>query len=81
MTATTLGTDARRERLRACTILLVDDEEANLDLLDALLTGEGYDFLVRTDDPRDVPALVEKHAPDLVLLDLHMPHRHGFDVF
>jgi signal transduction histidine kinase len=75
-----LGTDARRERLRACTILLVDDEEANLDLLDALLSGEGYDFLVRTDDPREVPALVEKHAPDLVLLDLHMPHRHGLDV-
>jgi signal transduction histidine kinase len=27
-----------------------------------------------------VPALVERHAPDLVLLDLHMPHRHGLDV-
>jgi signal transduction histidine kinase/DNA-binding NarL/FixJ family response regulator len=71
---------ARRARLRACTVLLVDDEEANLDLLEALLGGEGYDRLVRTADPREVPALVERHAPDLVLLDLHMPHRHGLDV-
>jgi signal transduction histidine kinase len=29
---------------------------------------------------RDVPALVARHAPDLVLLDLHMPHRHGLEV-
>jgi len=70
----------RRARLRARTILIVDDEEANLDLLEALLGGEGYASLVRTDDPRDVPALVARHAPDLVLLDLHMPHRHGLEV-
>ena len=48
---------ARRARLRACTILLVDDEEANLDLLEALLEGEGYARLVRTQDPRTVAAL------------------------
>lgn len=74
------GRAARAERLRGCTILLVDDEEANLDLLDALLSSEGYGSLVRTGDPREVVALVERHAPDLVLLDLHMPHRHGLDV-
>jgi signal transduction histidine kinase/DNA-binding NarL/FixJ family response regulator len=71
---------AWRARLRACTLLLVDDEEANLDLLEALLGGEGYGRLVRTGDPREVPALAARHAPDLVLLDLHMPHRHGLDV-
>jgi signal transduction histidine kinase len=75
----------RRARLRACTLLLVDDEPANLDLLEALLEGEGYGAagggrLVRTTDPREVPALAEAHAPDLVLLDLHMPHRHGLAV-
>jgi signal transduction histidine kinase/DNA-binding NarL/FixJ family response regulator len=71
---------ARHARLRACTILLVDDEEANLDLLEALLDGAGYGHLVRTADARDVMPLVERHAPDLVLLDLHMPHRHGLQV-
>jgi signal transduction histidine kinase len=71
---------ARRARLRDCTVLLVDDEEANLDLLEALLAGEGYTRLVRTADAREVPALDARHAPDLVLLDLHMPHRHGLAV-
>ena len=70
----------RRARLRACTVLLVDDEVANLDLLEALLEYAGYDRLLRTTDPREVPGLVSAHAPDLVLLDLHMPHRHGLEV-
>lgn len=70
----------RRARLRECVLLLVDDEPANLDLLEALLEGDGYTRLVRTTDPRQVAALSRAHAPDLVLLDLHMPHRHGLEV-
>jgi signal transduction histidine kinase len=61
-------------------VLLVDDEVANLDLLEALLGEEGYRNLLRTTDPREVTMLAERHAADLVLLDLHMPHRHGLDV-
>ena len=63
-----------------CTLLLVDDEEANLDLLEVLLNAEGYDNLVRTSDARQAMPLWERHAPDLVLLDLHMPHRDGFAI-
>lgn len=66
--------------LRAATLLLVDDEEANLDLLEALLASEGYDRLVRCGDARHAVALVEETRPDLVLLDLHMPYRSGFEV-
>lgn len=66
--------------LSDCTILLVDDEEANLDLLEAFLLGEGYHSLVRTSDARQALPLFEAHAPDLVLLDLHMPFRSGFEV-
>ncbi|HEX7239819.1 MAG TPA: response regulator, partial [Longimicrobiaceae bacterium] len=65
---------------RRCTLLLVDDEEANLDLLEAFLRGDGYASLVRTSDARRALPLLEEHAPDLVLLDLHMPHRSGFEV-
>jgi signal transduction histidine kinase/DNA-binding response OmpR family regulator len=64
----------------AFTLLLVDDEEANLDLLEAFLRPEGFERLIRTSDARAAIGLFEKHAPDLVLLDLHMPHRSGFDV-
>jgi signal transduction histidine kinase len=70
----------RQERLRSCTLLLVDDEEANLDLLEAVLGEAGYTRLVRTQDAREVMTLAARHAPDLVLLDLHMPHRHGLEV-
>lgn len=68
------------ERLFRSTILLVDDEEANLDLLEGLLESFGYTRLVRTGDAREVLALVERHEPDLILLDLHMPHRHGLEL-
>jgi signal transduction histidine kinase/CheY-like chemotaxis protein len=68
------------DAVRGCTLLLVDDEEANLDLLEVLLQGEGYESLVRTSDARQAIPLWERHAPDLVLLDLHMPHRDGFAI-
>lgn len=71
---------SRYVRMRSCTILLVDDEEANLDLLEAILTEAGFTRLVRTMDAREATTLAERHAPDLVLLDLHMPHRHGLEV-
>jgi signal transduction histidine kinase/DNA-binding NarL/FixJ family response regulator len=63
-----------------CTLLLVDDEEANLDLLEVLLQAEGYENLIRTSDARQAIPLWQRHAPDLVLLDLHMPWRDGFAV-
>ncbi|MBW3572095.1 MAG: response regulator [Gemmatimonadetes bacterium] len=65
------------DTLTSRSILLVDDEEANLDLLEGFLRSEGYHALVRTTDPRQVLALMEAHRPDLVLLDLHMPHKDG----
>ena len=63
-----------------CTLLLVDDEEANLDLLEGFLRSEGYRSLIRTPDARHAVALFRSCAPDLVLLDLHMPHRSGLEV-
>lgn len=69
-----------RAAVAGCTLLLVDDEEANLDLLEVLLAGEGYTSVVRTSDARQAVPLWERHAPDLVLLDLHMPHLDGFGV-
>ena len=66
--------------VRGCTLLLVDDEEANLDLLEVLLRDDGYDGIVRTSDARQAIPLWERHCPDLVLLDLHMPYRDGFAI-
>jgi CheY-like chemotaxis protein len=68
------------DALVACTLLLVDDEEANLDLLQGILEADGFSAVVRTADARHAIPLLESVRPDLVLLDLHMPYRSGFEV-
>jgi class 3 adenylate cyclase len=65
--------------LADCALLLIDDQEANLDLLDMLLS-ETYSTIHRTTDPRQALALYQETQPDLVLVDLHMPHLDGFAV-
>lgn len=66
-------------RTDAC-ILIVDDEEANVDLLEQMLARAGYTNLRSTTDPRQVLTLFDAHQPDLILLDLLMPHLDGFAV-
>ena len=61
-------------------ILVVDDEEANVALLECILQREGYSHVRSTRDPREVEGVVREFSPDLVLLDLSMPHLDGFAV-
>jgi len=68
------------DALRNARIMIVDDEPANVRLLERMLTRAGYPNLRGTTDARDaVPCFLE-HQPDLVLLDLLMPHMDGFEV-
>lgn len=66
--------------LRHARILIVDDEEANVELLEGLLADEGYTRVTGTTDPREALGMLRDLRPDLVLLDLHMPHIDGFAV-
>jgi putative two-component system response regulator len=66
--------------LKQLPILAVDDEEANLLLLRRVLERAGYSNLVFTADPGEVPALVLRQHPRLLLLDLHMPQMDGFEL-
>lgn len=61
-------------------ILIVDDQEANIALLEQLLTETGYTRLTSTMDPLQVCALHRKNRYDLILLDLQMPAMDGFQV-
>jgi putative nucleotidyltransferase with HDIG domain len=63
----------------AC-ILIVDDQESNVAVLVSLLTKKGYKNLKTTTDSRLVVALCDEFKPDLILLDLMMPHLDGFQV-
>ena len=60
-----------------CTVLVVDDTEANVDILvDAL--GETYDVSVAMDGRAALEA-VEEEPPDLILLDIMMPEMDGYE--
>ena len=61
-------------------ILIVDDQAANILLLERMLTGAGYACPSSTMNPSEVCALHEKNRYDLILLDLHMPGMNGFQV-
>ena len=61
-------------------ILIVDDQEANVKLLERLLGEAGYANVTSTMNPHDVCALHRKNHHDLILLDLQMPGMDGFDV-
>ncbi len=63
----------------ATRILVTDDDNAVASLLRHLLQAEGYDVTVASDGRAALDA-VAGETPDLVLLDLDMPHLSGFEV-
>jgi PAS domain S-box-containing protein len=61
-------------------ILIVDDQPANVSLLEQMLQAAGYTRVASTMDPHAVCALHRKNRYDLILLDLQMPGMDGFQV-
>jgi PAS domain S-box-containing protein len=61
-------------------ILIVDDQQANVMLLEQILRNAGYLHVTSTMDPHQVCALYAEHRYDLILLDLQMPEMDGFQV-
>jgi PAS domain S-box-containing protein len=61
-------------------ILIVDDQNANVQLLEQLLSEAGYTNVSSTMNPVEVCGLHRKHCYDLILLDLQMPKMDGFQV-
>ena len=61
------------------TILVADDQAANRELLDELLTSEGFNVLTADDGAAALENMNLVNV-DLVLLDVMMPHLNGFEV-
>ena len=70
---------AESDILNAC-VLIVDDQEANVELLGQMLREAGYARVSSTMNPREVCELHRKNRYDLILLDLQMPGMDGFQV-
>ncbi len=64
----------------SASILIVDDQQANVLLLEEILTDAGYTRITSTQDPYAVCRLHRENPFDLILLDLQMPGMDGFEV-
>jgi len=60
-------------------ILIVEDEEIMYSLLERKLRAEGYDVIVAKDGEEGLLKMHEE-KPDLILLDIIMPKKGGFEV-
>jgi CheY-like chemotaxis protein len=60
-------------------VLIVDDEESILEIIEVLLTSEGYSVIKASNGQEGVD-LARKHQPDAIILDVMMPKMSGYMV-
>ncbi|HWD99064.1 MAG TPA: HD domain-containing phosphohydrolase [Bryobacteraceae bacterium] len=68
------------EDLVGSRILVVDDQEASVRLIEFLLEAAGFRQYASITDPRRILDLYATFRPDIILLDLEMPHLDGLAV-
>lgn len=59
------------------TILVVEDNEMNLDMLSRRLTKRGHEVLIATDGAQGVD-MAQRHKPNLILMDMSLPIMDGW---
>ncbi len=68
------------KEIKNASILIVDDQPANVTLIEKMLDIDGYSNVISTTDPTQVETLYLEQNSDLVLLDLNMPVMDGYQV-
>ena len=61
-------------------ILIVEDDPINMFLYRKMLESEGYNILMSSTG-EDAIDIARKYHPDVVLLDVFLPNRSGFDIY
>jgi len=74
-----VGSDTGTNGARIGKILLVEDEPNIIEALRFLLSREGWQVTVHSNGA-DAVARVQSDAPDLVILDVMLPNRSGYDI-
>jgi len=62
------------------TIMMVDDDSITMEVVQTFLEDAGYQRFVLIDDSRQAFNSILEHRPDILLLDLIMPHVTGFEI-
>src|SRR5579864_1597924 len=70
----------QKEVIQSSRILIIDDEASNILLLEAVLEEGGYTNFSKTTNPRQALEFFTVYQPDLIMLDLVMPHLDGFSL-
>ena len=66
--------------LRDALVMMVDDDSMVIELTQAFLQDAGYRRFVSTSDSSGAVAMLLRELPDVVLVDLNMPHVSGFEI-
>lgn len=66
--------------IRQAKIMIIDDEELVIRVVKRFLAADGYSNFVTLSKPRDAFSVIQKEKPDVVLLDIMMPHVTGLDL-
>ena len=61
-------------------ILIVDDNKDNVDLIEDILSGEGYTKILKASSGSEALLLIFEKLPDLLILDIMMPDMDGYEV-
>ena len=64
----------------AACVTIIDDEPINIEVVKAYLSEAGFSNFRSTSDSRNALDVMEENQPDIVLLDINMPHRSGLEI-
>lgn len=76
----TVSFQQEQDAVRTSKIMIVDDEQLVIRVVRRFLSSDGYDNFVTVTDSREALEAIDREKPDVVLLDIMMPHITGLDL-